>query len=106
MNDKLNINLRIAGVNLSLAINRSEEQQLRHVAREVNHAYDAYKSRFAGSTPMEVLAKVTLLFAQGYLSLTAQSKELDTELEAFERELTRMIEGNDPSQKSDPDVRK
>lgn len=99
MNDKLNINLRIAGVNLSLAINRDEEQLLRQVAREVNHAYDAYKNRFAGSAPMEVLAKVTLLFAQGYISLSEQAKAIDSELEKFETDLQKMIDGDEnPSQ--------
>lgn len=105
MNDKLNITLRIAGVNLSLAINRSEEQQMRHIAREVNHAYDAYRSRFAGSTPMEVLAKVTLLFAQGYLSQKTESKELDAQLEAFEQELSKLIDGENASPEPDPGVR-
>lgn len=102
MNDKLNINLRIAGVNMSLAINRNEEQLLRQVAREVNHAYDAYKNRFAGSTPMEVLAKVTLLFAQGYISLSQQTKAVDAELEEFESELQKLIDGDENPTQTHP----
>lgn len=91
MNDKLNINLRIAGVAMSLSINREEEQLLRQVAKEVNHAYEAYASRFPESSDKEVLAKVTLLFAKGYLSQVAQSKELDEELSRFESDLDTLL---------------
>lgn len=91
MTDKLNINLRIAGVVLSLTINRDEEERLREVAKEVNHVYDTYRARFANSSALEVLAKVTLLFAQGYLGLAAQNKEIEATLASFEHDLDSLI---------------
>lgn len=94
MNDKLNINLRIANVVIPLSINPAEEQQLREVSQEVNHVFDTYRKRFHGSTDMEVLAKVTLLFAKGYISQLATSKELDEQLADFESELDKLIGDN------------
>lgn len=91
MNDKLNINLRIAGVAIPLSINRDEEQQLREVGKEVNHVFETYRKRFAGSSDKEVLAKVTLLFAKGYLGQVAATKELDEELDRFESELDSLL---------------
>lgn len=91
MNDKLNINLRLAGTTLSLAINRDEEQLLREVAKEVNHAYETFRNRFPDSSDEVLLAKVTLLFAKGYLSQLAASKELDAELDRFENELDSLL---------------
>lgn len=91
MKDKLDINLRIADVALSLTINRDEEELLREVAKEVNHVYKAYRERFAGSSPQEVLAKVTLLFARGYLTLTSQAKQLDELLERFDNDLDDLL---------------
>lgn len=91
MTDKLDITLRIADVKLSLTINRDEEQLLRDVTKEVNHVFDAYKQRFGNSSNEEILAKVTLLFAKGYLTMTAQAKELDTLLGDFEKSLDNIL---------------
>lgn len=91
MKDKLDINLRIADVALSLTINRDEEQLLREVAKEVNHVYKAYRERFGSSSPQEVLAKVTLLFAKGYLTLTSQAKQLDELLVRFDSDLDELL---------------
>ena len=63
MKDKLDITLRVANTKLALTINPSEEPLLRAVADEVNHVYAAYEERFTENTPQEVLAKVTVLFA-------------------------------------------
>ena len=91
MNDKLDITLRIGDVPLSLTIDRSEEEQLRRVAKEVNHAYNAYRTRFRGSSNQEILAKVTLLFARGFNSRTEQIEELDATLDTFESNLDRLL---------------
>ncbi len=91
MTDKLNINLRIAGVVLPLSIHPDEEAHLREVAKEVNHVYKAYSTRFPGSSDKEVLAKVTLLFAKGYISQVNAAKELDAELDKFEDRLDSLL---------------
>lgn len=100
MNDKLDITLRIADTSMSLKINRSEEELLRKVAKEVNTVYDAYRSRFASSSPQEVLAKVTLLFARGYVSAMEQNQRIDDELSLFESELDRLLLDNSISEEN------
>ncbi len=92
MTDKLKINLRIADISMSLLINRDEEERLREVAKEVNHVYDAYTRRFPNSSSREVLAKVTLLFAKGYISMVAEQKELDELLGSFEADIDSLLE--------------
>ncbi|MDE5801057.1 MAG: cell division protein ZapA [Paramuribaculum sp.] len=91
MRDKLDINLRIADTKLSLTVNPDEEQFLREVAVEVNKVYDAYNSRIPGRSPQEVLAKVALLFARGYLSMSEQTKEVEQTLDGLDRQLDELL---------------
>ena len=91
MRDKLDINLRIGDVALSLNIHPEEEELLRAVAKEVNHAYDVYKKRFKDSPEKEVLAMVILLFARGYTTLRMQTKELDEMLDEFNTNLDALL---------------
>lgn len=91
MKDKLDITLKIAGVELSLNIDRSEEQLLREVAKQVNHAYTKYSELFADSPSEEVLAKVTLLFAKGFISLRSQVSRLDETLENLDNDLSELL---------------
>jgi len=91
MNDKLDINLRIGTMTMGITVNRDEEQFLRDVAKKVNHVYKAYAQRFPQSSEAEVLAKVTLLFAKGYLTMTSQVEELDNFLDTFDNQLDRLL---------------
>lgn len=91
MKDKLDITLKIAGVELSLNIDRNEEELLREVAKQVNHAYKKYSEWFSDSSPEEILAKVTLLFAKGFIQIKQQLTELDSTLEAFDSELSGLL---------------
>ena len=92
MRDKLDINLSIADTKLSLTISPDEEQFLREVAVEVNKVYDAYNSRTPGRSPQEVIAKVALLFARGYLSKAKQQRELEQTLDGLDRQLDELLE--------------
>ena len=93
MKDKLDITLRVANTKLALTINPSEEPLLRAVADEVNHVYAAYEERFTENTPQEVLAKVTVRFAKGYLNLAAQSRRTEELLGQFEADLDKLLIG-------------
>lgn len=93
MKDKLDITLRIADSKLALTIVPEEEPLLRAVAKEVNHAYEAYRRRFTDNTPQEILAKVTLLFAKGYLNLAEQARQTDELLGRFEADLDKILIG-------------
>lgn len=94
MKDKLDITLKIAGVELSLSIDRDEEHLLRSVTKQVNHAYDKYSELFADRSPDEVLAMVTLLFAKGFIQLKSQMAELDSTLGQFDSELSKLLREN------------
>ena len=91
MKDKLDITLRIGNVRLSLTIRPEEEVLLREAAKEINHAYESYVRRFAGSETDEIMAKVTLLFAKGYLSL--QARQTEALLDSFESDIDRLLDG-------------
>ncbi|MCM1292401.1 MAG: cell division protein ZapA [Bacteroides sp.] len=91
MKDKLDITLRIGSSRLSLTIKPEEEAVLREVAKEVNHAYESFKQRFPGSPDSEIMAKVTLLFARGFLNLSAQAQRAEQFLGDFEAELDQML---------------
>ena len=91
MKDKLDITLKIAGAELSLNIERSEEELLRNVTRQVNHAYNKYSEIFADNSNEEVLAMVTLLFAKGFIQLKSQLNELDSTLDSFDNDLSRLL---------------
>lgn len=104
MKDKLDITLRIGNVRLSLTIKPEEEALLREVAREVNHAYESYQQRFAGSSADEIMAKVTLLFAKGYLNLSAQTKRTQQILDSFENQLDRMLDDTGLERPETPDL--
>lgn len=93
MRDKLDITLRVANTKLELTINPKEEQLLRDVANEVNRVYAEYSKRFTENTPQEVLAKVTVLFAKGYLNLAAQTRQTDEFLGQFEADLDNILIG-------------
>lgn len=91
MKDKLDITLKIAGAELSLNIDRSEEELLRSVTKQVNHAYTKYSEIFADSSPEEIMAMVTLLFAKGFVQLKQQLAELDETIDSFDKELSRLL---------------
>lgn len=92
MRDKLDINLRIADTKLSLTISPTDEEFLRDVAAEVNKVYKKYSERFPGSSSQEVLAKVTLLFARGYLSMSEQTSALERELDELDERLDTLLQ--------------
>ncbi len=98
MKDKLDITLRIGTVKLSLNINRDEEAVLREVAKEVNHAFDSFHERFPSSDDAENMAKVTLLFARGYLNLVNESKQTRQLLDDFESRLDTLLAERQPEQ--------
>lgn len=95
MKDKLDITLRIGKVSLSLTVKPEEEGVLRGVTKEVNRAFESFKERFPGSPDDEIMAKVTLLFARGFLNLSAQAEKTEELLDNFEQQLDSLLLGED-----------
>lgn len=91
MKDKLDIKLKIAGIVLSLSIIPAEEELLREVARQVNHAYVRYKEIFDDKGSEEILAMVTLLFAKGFLQMKEQAHTMDKVLAELDASLTELL---------------
>ncbi len=91
MKDKLDINIRIGKVYMTITIDRGEEQFLRDVVKEVNRVYKSYTELFPQSSESEILAKVTMLFAKGYITKSIQIEELGTILENFDSRLDQML---------------
>ncbi len=96
MNDKIDITLRIADRALSMNISPSDEPSLRQAAKEVNHAWLTWRERFKGRDNQEILAMVTLLFAQAFVSLRDENSRLETVLADFENDLDEALAQVDP----------
>ncbi|MDE6048563.1 MAG: cell division protein ZapA [Paramuribaculum sp.] len=95
MKDKIDINLRIADVALSLTINPEEERLLREAAKGINEAWSSWRSRFRTKSPAEVLAMVTLLFTRSYLALKEEAQRTDRVLDSLEQTIDMLLlEGN------------
>ena len=91
MTDKIDINLRIADVALSLTIKPEEEQLLREAAKGINDAWSSWRSRFSTKSPAEVLAMVTLLFTKSYLALREQALRTEEVLDHLERTIDMLL---------------
>ncbi|MCM1349318.1 MAG: cell division protein ZapA [Firmicutes bacterium] len=91
MKDKLDITLKISGTELSLNIDPSEEELLRNVTKQVNHAYKKYNEIFPERSQADILAMVSLLFAKGYVQLKSQLTEMDSTLERLDTDLSALL---------------
>ena len=93
MKDKLNITVRLADQppiamrDVSLA----EEETIRRAEYNINRLWETWRLRFKDKSAGEVLAMVTLRFAQLYYSRQEQMESLDSLLDAFERDLDRSL---------------
>lgn len=96
MKDKIDINLRIADVALSLSVKPDEEQLLREAAKGINDAWDIWREQFSQKSPGEVLAMVTLLFAKSYLALRAQADRAEELLANLEATIDTLLLGTNP----------
>ena len=93
MKDKLNITVRLADQppiamrDVSLA----EEETIRRAEYNINRLWETWRLRFKDKSAGEVLAMVTLRFAQLYYSRQEQMENLDSLLDAFERDLDKSL---------------
>lgn len=91
MRDKLNINLNIAGEVLSLTVPPDEEQILRRAAAEINDVWSRWSQSFKGKSDRDVLTRITLLFARGYLAQKNANEEVEGLLERLDQSLDEML---------------
>lgn len=91
---KIDINLRIAGVALTLHVALHEEQLLREAAEGINQLWKDWREQFPSTPATEIMAMVTLRFAQGYLAMKSQNERAEKQLAEFEAMIDHMLLGD------------
>ena len=75
MNDKIRINLQMAGSSFPLTINRDDEEMVRSAAKQVENRLNAYRSHFPNQPTVQLITMVAYQFA---LENLQNSKRNDT----------------------------
>ena len=90
MNDKIKINLQMAGATDPLTILREEEEMVREAAKQVDIRLNAYREHYQNVTPEKIIAMVAYQFALENLKM---KKRNDTRPYADKiEELTEVLE--------------
>ena len=86
MNDKIKINLQMAGASYPLTINREDEEKVREAAKQVDIRLNAYKNL----EPEKITAMVTYQFSLEKLQLMQRNDT--TPYTEKVKELTELLE--------------
>ena len=91
MDDKIKINLRMAGISFPLTVDRKDEQRMREAARRVDKRLGDYRNRYAQAVSNErILAMTAFQFALEGLEMEERN---DTQPYADKvRELTQLLD--------------
>ncbi|TWV14305.1 cell division protein ZapA [Bacteroidaceae bacterium HV4-6-C5C] len=90
MNDKIKINLQMAGSTYPLTIRFEEEQMVREAAKQVDMRLNAYREHYKNVAPEKIIAMVAYQFALENLQMKDRN---DTQPYAGKiNELTEMLE--------------
>lgn len=104
MNDKIEITLKVAGHALTMTVSPSQKATLEKAALEVNHAWESWRKRFDGRPKGEILAMVTILFAEAFVSLREENMRLESVLADFETRLDRILDNIEPDSNAAADA--
>lgn len=63
MNDKIKINLQMAGASYPLTINREDEQMVREAAKQVDLRLNAYREHYQSVSAERIIAMVAYQFS-------------------------------------------
>ena len=90
MNDKIKINLQMAGASYPLTINREDEQMVREAAKQVDLRLNAYRDHYQSVSAERIIAMVAYQFS---LENLQQKQRNDTEPYTTKiKELTKVLE--------------
>ncbi len=90
MNDKIKINLQLAGSTFPLTILREDEEMVREAAKQVDIRLNAYREHYRNVAPEKIIAMVAYQFALENLQMKDRN---DTGPYAEKiNELTEMLE--------------
>ena len=90
MNDKIKINLQMAGANYPITINREEEEMVREAAKQVNIRLNAYREYYKNLEPEKIIAMVAYQFSLEKLQLMQRNDT--TPYTEKVKELTELLE--------------
>lgn len=90
MNDKIKINLQMAGASYPLTIKREDEQMVREAAKQVDLRLNAYREHYQSVSAERIIAMVAYQFS---LENLQQKQRNDTEPYTTKiKELTKVLE--------------
>ena len=90
MNDKIKINLQMAGASYPLTINREDEQMVREAAKQVDLRLNGYREHYQSVSAERIIAMVAYQFS---LENLQQKQRNDTEPYTTKiKELTKVLE--------------
>ena len=90
MNDKIKLNLQMAGASYPLTINREDEQMVREAAKQVDLRLNAYREHYQSVSAERIIAMVAYQFS---LENLQQKQRNDTEPYTTKiKELTKVLE--------------
>ncbi len=90
MNDKIKINLQMAGASYPLTINREDEQMVLEAAKQVDLRINAYREHYQSVSAERIIAMVAYQFS---LENLQQKQRNDTEPYTTKiKELTKVLE--------------
>lgn len=78
--EKININVSIAGRPYSLTINKSDEEEVREAAKRVNQAIKDYSNSFEYKDHQDLFAMMSLQFAANSIHLEYEKSFRDKEM--------------------------
>ena len=90
MNDKIKINLQMAGSTYPLTITREEEEMVREAAKQVNIRLNAYREYYKNLEPEKIIAMVAYQFSLEKLQLMQRNDT--TPYTEKVKELTELLE--------------
>ena len=102
MNDKIRINLHMAGTTYPVTIAREDEQRVREAAKRVNMRFNLNQQENPDVSPEKIIAMTAFEFA---LQMLDQQDRNDTEpYEEKIKELTEVLDGHfrEMAQERDP----
>lgn len=91
MKDKINMTFVVAGHALAMSVDPEERERLEEAVADVDVAWQSWSQRFKGRQKSEILAMMTLLFAESAVALREENQRLESVLADFEERLDNIL---------------
>ncbi len=91
-NDKIKMQINIAGERISLTVGFDEQDAVREAEASVATLFKEWRSRFPKKTVQELLAMIAYQYASYYLALRGRHEEIIKTLTEFENRIDEALE--------------